>query len=213
MNALGHKVLILILAVTLTAAGQAAAMEYKNYGVVGVGASIPTGGLDDAGYDAGIATWVSYGRMLTDNLAIEAGGGFFYTDQDLEGNTSMAGYYTREDHVGVSYVSVTLKAVIPAGPVMLFAGGGIGGYYVSLDSDVETSAIGDFNVDDDDSAWGVHLVAGASWDISSRFFVGGQGLYRWTDDIDIYKQVGSVPVRFSGDLDGYSLTIFGGFRF
>lgn len=218
MDAIYKRALILfIVAAVLSAltgiAGNAAAMDFKNYGMAGVGVHIPTGGLDDVGYDAGVTTWITYGRIIGDNLAIEGTAGFFFTDQDLNGTTAVAGYYTREDRMGVSAIMVTLKGQVPVGPVKLFAGAGLGGYYVSLDSDIETSAIGDFSVDDDDAVWGVHMVFGVTWDLTPRIFVGGQGLYRWTDDVDIEKRVGTVPVQFKGDLDGYAVTFSGGVRF
>ncbi len=194
-------------------AGQAAATEFKNYGMAGVGVNNPTGGLDDAGYGSDLATWVSYGRVLSENLVIEGTASFFFTDQDLSGTTAIAGYYTREDRINVSALLVTLKGQIPVGPVTLFAGAGLGGYYISLDSDIETSTIGDFSADDDDTVWGAHVVFGVTWDLTPRIFVGGQGLYRWTDDVSIDRRVGTVPVQFKGDLDGYAATISGGFRF
>lgn len=188
-------------------------MVYKNYGFVGVGANVPTGGLDDAGYDTGFATTVSYGRMLNQNMAIEGTFSYFFTDQDVSGTTAMAGYYTREDDLGVSAILVTLKGLLPVGPVTLFAGGGVGGYYVSLHSDIETTTLGDFDTDEDDTVWGAHAVFGVTWDFNDRVFFGGQGLYRWTDDVKIDKIAATVPVQVKGSLDGFALTFTGGIRF
>jgi opacity protein-like surface antigen len=218
MKAIGKNLLIILWIVTAFGAlgatlVSAAAADFKNYGMAGIGLNRPTGGLDDAGYDTGLITGITYGRLLGPNLVIEGTAEFFYTDQDLSGTTSVAGYYTREDTLGVSALMVTLKGQLPAGPLTLFAGAGVGGYYVSLDSEIETTALGDFDVDDDDSVWGVHVVFGATWDVTRRIFLGGQGLYRWTDDVNIEKRVGTVPVELKGDLDGYAVTFLGGFRF
>jgi hypothetical protein len=218
MNANGTKVLIalltaLIVGTFLQSPAPVHATDFKNYGMVGIGLNRPTGGLDDAGYDTGFATGVTYGRILGDYLVLEGAVDFFYTDQDLSGTTSVAGYYTREDTVGVSSLMVTLKGRLPLGAVDLFAGGGIGGYYVNLNSDIETNHLGDFDVDEDDSLWGVHAVLGITWDMNRRIFLGGQGMYRWTDDINIDKRVGTVPVQLKGDLDGYVVTFLAGFRF
>ena len=218
MNTSGSSVwtVFLVLMVFCTIGGSAVpcdAMDLGNYGMVGIGLNRPTGGLDDAGYDTGLSTWITYGRILSKNLVVEGTANFFFTDQDLSGTTSVAGYYTREDTIGVSALMVTLKGQVPIGPVMLFAGAGVGGYYVALDSEVETDALGDFDVDEDDSVWGVHAVCGATWDLTHRIFLGGQGLFRWTDDVNIDKRVGTVPVQFKGDLDGYTITFLGGFRF
>ena len=61
--------------------------------------------------------------------------------------------------------------------------------------------------------WGAHMVIGVTWDLTPRIFLGGQALYRGTEDVKIDKLAGTVPVRFNGDLDGYALTFSGGFRF
>ena len=76
-----------------------------------------------------------------------------------------------------------------------------------------TTAIGDFSADGDDTVWGAHMVIGVTWDLTPRIFLGGQALYRGTEDVKIDKLAGTVPVRFNGDLDGYALTFSGGFRF
>jgi opacity protein-like surface antigen len=218
MNRSGCRVLTVFLALIVLSAVagtpvQGDAKDLRNYGMVGIGLNRPTGGLDDAGYDTGLSTWITYGRILSKNLVVEGTANFFFTDQDFSGTTSVAGYYTREDTIGVSALLVTLKGQVPVGPLMLFAGAGVGGYYVALDSQIETDALGDFDADDDDSVWGVHVICGATWDLTPRIFLGGQGLYRWTDDINIDKRVGTVPVQLKGDLDGYTITILGGFRF
>ena len=218
MKAIGRSLLIVIWVVMVFGAlawtpGRAAAMDFRNYGLAGIGLNRPTGGLDDAGYDTGLTTRITYGRVLSKNLVVEGTAEFFFTDQDLNGGTDDAGYYTREDTIGVSALMVTLKGQVPAGPLTLFAGAGVGGYYIALDSEIETTAFGDFDVDDEDSVWGVHVVLGATWDLTRRIFLGGQWLYRWTDDVKIEKRVGTVPVELKGDLDGYAVTFMGGFRF
>lgn len=218
MNAIGRKVptvllVLMVLGIFVGTPAVVDAMDFGNYVMAGIGLNRPTGGLDDAGYDTGVATWITYGRVLGKYLAVEGTVDFFSTDQDISGTTPMAGNYTREDTIGVSALMVTLKGRFPAGPVMLFAGAGVGGYYVSLDSEVETSALGDYDVDDDDSVWGVHVVLGTTWDLTPRIFLGGQGLYRWTDYVDLDKRVGTVPFQLDWDLDGYAVTFLGGFRF
>ena len=218
MNAIGRKLLIVLPVVVVgillgTPPVFAGGTDFNNYGLAGIGLNRPTGGMDDAGYDTGLATSITYGRVLGKNLVVEGTVDFFFTDEDFTGSTPVAGRYTREDRIGVSTLMVTLKGLLPAGPLTMFAGAGVGGYYVSLDSEIETRELDDFDVDDDDSVWGVHVVLGATWDLTRMIFLGGQGLYRWTDDVNIDKRVGTVPVVFKGDLDGYAVTFLGGFRF
>lgn len=218
MNSILNKVLIFFIGVTACAAfisppAQADGMDYQNYGIVGLGVDIPTGGLDDDGFDAGFATGVSYGRMLNRNLAIEGTFSYFFADRDSSGTTFVAGYYTREDDLSVSSILVTLKGLFPTGPITWFAGGGVGGYYVSLHSEIETSALGDFDTDEDDTVLGAHAVFGATWDLNNRIFLGGQGMYRWTDDVKIDKISATVPIRVDGSLEGFTVTFTGGIRF
>jgi Outer membrane protein beta-barrel domain len=218
MKAIRKKVLIIFIGLMvcagfMQATVRADAKDYKCYAMVGLGANIPTGGLDDAGYDNGFTTWVTYGRNLSEYLAVEGTFSYFYTEQDTDGTTAVAGNYSRKDRVGVSAVLVTVKGQFPVGPVVLFGGAGVGGYYVSWRSEIDTSTIGEFDVDDEDSVWGAHVVTGATWDLNKRVFFGAQALYRWTDDVNIDKFVGTVPVRFKGDLNGYTVTVAGGFRF
>jgi len=188
--------------------------EYKNYGWVGVGGHQFSADLDDAGYDdVGVAFDASWGRYLGKHLVIEGTVGYLYTDQDFSGSTGVAGSYTREDKFGVSSLLVTLKGEIPAGPVTLYGGAGAGVYYAKLDTEIETSNLGDFDTDDDDTVFGVHVVVGGYHNITQRLFVGVEGLYRWTDDLEINKTTGTVPVQLNGDLDGLAVTLSAGYRF
>jgi opacity protein-like surface antigen len=187
--------------------------SYHNYGKVYAGLNDFTGDLDDAGYDANFDGGVAYGRYLTPFLVIEGAVDIFGTNQDLHGSTVTAGSYKREDSIGVLALLATIKGEFPLGPLTLFGGGGGGVYFLSLDSDITTANLGEFNKDETDNVFGFHVVAGANYNITSRFFLGLQGLYRWTEDIDINKSAATVPVIVEGDLNGYTVTINAGFRF
>ncbi len=186
---------------------------HKNYGRVGLGFNQFSDDLDDAGYDEGIAANVTYGRYLGKYIAIEGTLGSFYTDQDFSGNTGVAGSYTREDEILVNALLVTLKGEIPIGPVTLYSGAGMGVYYADFHAEIDTRNLGGFDVDDDDTVFGVHLVAGVNYDITERLFIGAEGLYRWTGDLDINRIPATVPVQLEGDLDGLAVTLSVGYRF
>lgn len=186
---------------------------YKNYGQVGLGFNQFSSELDDAGYDAGIASHATYGRYLSKYLAVEGTVDFFYTDGDFSGSTVVAGSYDRDDKIYVSSFLATLKGEIPVGPVILYGGAGIGVYYAALRTEIETANLGSFDVDEDDTVFGVHLVAGGRYDITRRLFVGAEGVYRWTGDLDIDKTTATVPVRVKDDLEGFAVTLTAGFRF
>lgn len=194
-------------------AGWADSSVYKNYGKANLGMNDFTGDLDDAGYDEYGAFGITYGRYLGKNLVIEGGISYFQTDQDISGSNPTAGTYTREDSIFVNAISATLKGEFPVGPVRFYGGAGVGGYFVFLNTEIETSRLGSFNADDDDVVFGVHALAGAYYDITPRIFAGIEGMYRWTGNIDIIKNTGTVPVEIEGDLNGYVLSVSAGFRF
>lgn len=208
---------LLVLLIPFGLMGQAAwadAGNFRNYGRIGLGVNQFEGDLDDAGYDSGINFNASYGRYLTNNLVFEGTVDFFYSHQDdINGSTGVAGAYSRDDDLSVLSLLATLKGEIPIGPVTLYGGGGVGLYYAVLRTEISTYYLGDFDTDDDDSVFGVHLVAGGYYNITERVFAGFEGLYRWTDDLDMHKTIGTVPVRLKGDLDGYTVTMSAGFRF
>jgi opacity protein-like surface antigen len=187
--------------------------EYKNYVKVNLGMNDHTGDLDDAGYNAGVKFSGTYGRYLGKNLTIEGGVNNYQTNQKIEGSNTVAGSYTRKDTIFVRSILATLKGEFPVGPVTLYGGAGVGGYYVNLFSDIETSLQGDDKENNDDFVFGAHLVAGGHYDITPRFFVGVEGMYRWTGDVDIQDNSGSVPIKVKGNLNGYTVAALFGFRF
>ncbi|RJQ75042.1 MAG: hypothetical protein C4519_16275 [Desulfobacteraceae bacterium] len=209
---LSFCVAILILSLfTATGAG-ADSDRYKNYIRLGIGVNQPTEDLDDAGYDADLFAGFVYGRYLVKNLVVEAGFNNFFADQELRGSSSF-GNYTREDWIIVSSIVGTLKGELPLGPVVLFAGGGVGGYFVNFQSEIDFFSGGSFDEDEQDFVFGVHVVAGGYYNISPRFFIGAEGLYRWTDDVEIEENIFTIPVQLKGNLNGFAGTVLVGFRF
>lgn len=205
---------IVIAFTTVTAGGAwADAADYKNYGQLIIGMNQPTGDLDDAGYDANVNIAVTYGRYLAKNFVVEGSLGTFFADRDFSGNTSITGNYTRDDIVSASSILGTIKGELPMGPMTLFAGAGVGLYFVALDSEIDTDRLGDLDADDSDSVFGAHVVVGGNFNITPHVFLGVEGLYRWTTEFDMRDSVGTIPVEVEGDLDGYAISLLGGFRF
>jgi hypothetical protein len=187
--------------------------EKRNYVLIKTGMYQPTGDLDRAGYDTGLNAGAAYGRYLNRYLVLETSLDFSAMDQKLRGTNATAGNYSREDTIGVISILATLKAEYTVGPVSLFAGAGVGGYLMGLNSEVTTGNLGEFKVDDQDHVFGAHVVAGGRHTIGKNFFVGVEGSYRWTQDVDIKKTTGTVPVEYTGNLNGYTVAILGGYRF
>ena len=184
-----------------------------NYAQVKVGVAQPTGDLDDADYDAGGDFSIAYGRYLNKYLVVEAGLDASGFEKDFRGANAVAGSYKQDNTLGAFGFLVTLKGEVSAGPMDFFAGAGGGIYAVTLTSDIESSRLGDFAADDSDGVFGAHVVAGATYNINERFFLGIEGKYRWMDDVDIRETVATLPVEYSGDLSGYTVTLNAGFRF
>lgn len=209
--------LVYIAVITMTAfmAGGvwADSADFKNYGRLALGVNQPSGDLDDAGYDAGFNISATYGRYLAKNLVVEGSLGSFFTDQEFSGSTGITGSFTREDIISASSILGTIKGELPMGPVNLFAGAGLGLYVVILDSEIDTTFLGDLDAEDSDTVFGAHVVVGGDFNITHRVFIGVEGLYRWTTEFDMRDRVGTIPVEVEGDLDGYSISFMGGFRF
>lgn len=186
---------------------------YHNYARIGIGGSLFTDDLEEAEFEGGVNGSLAYGRYLFKHLVVEASIGGFAAAEEFEGRTTLAGDYTRTDSIFVNTLLATVKGVWPIGPVRLFAGGGVGGYFLSLHSDMETDRLGDFESSQSDSVVGVHGVAGAYFNITKRFFLGLEGMYYQTDDIEIDEQAASIPVGYEGNLDGFTLALTCGFKF
>jgi opacity protein-like surface antigen len=187
--------------------------SYRNYGAVRFGLNEFNGDLEADGYDTGGDVSVAYGRHLTPYLVLETAVNAFGTEKEMHGSTGIAGNYKREDTIAVVALLATIRGELPTGPLTLFAGGGVGGYLLVMHSEISTAYFDDIDENSDDSVLGVHTVAGVKVDITQRLFAELQGLYRWTDDIDINESTGSVPVRLGGNLNGYAVTLSAGFRF
>jgi opacity protein-like surface antigen len=187
--------------------------SYHNYARIGIGGSLFTDDLEEAEFEGGVNGSLSYGRYLFKYLVVEASIGGFATGEEFEGSTTLAGDYTRTDSILVHTLLATVKGEFPIGPVRLFAGGGVGGYFLTLHADMETDRLGDFESSQSDSVVGVHGVAGAYIDITQRFFLGLEGMYYQTDDIEIDERAASIPVSYNGNLDGFTVAMTCGFKF
>lgn len=110
-----------------------------------------------------------YGRRLLPGFAVEAGSGYFH-DGVSNGN----------EIAGIPVI-VTLKAVYPAGPFELYAGGGAGFFIVTKYKGV----LDGVSIDGKDTVPEGHLVIGANYDFSKRFFAGFDGRYVFTGKADL----------------------------
>ncbi len=186
---------------------------FPNYVQGNLGFFQPDGDMDSADFDTGFNGGVGYGRYLTDNFKFEAGYNFYGAGRDFRGFNSTVGNYDRDDYLGVSSLLITLKGEVPIGPVDIFAGGGVGVYGVFLSSEIDSQWHGNFDGDDYDTVFGAHVSLGANCNITDRFFIGFDGKYHWTGDTELYDYVHFTPVKYEGNLNGFTLSFVAGFRF
>lgn len=187
--------------------------QKSNYVRVKAGVMQPASGFDHAGYDLGPDVGFAYGRYLSEHCLLEGAIESFAAERETKGTTLTTGSYTQENDIGVTALLLTLKGEYPAGPVNLSGGAGIGVYEVGLYSTIKSEKVGEFKADDNATMLGAHLTVGASYDLSQSFFIGIEGLYRWTEKVKIEKTAVSVPVTNNDNLDGYTVTAIIGYRF
>jgi len=159
--------LLLLTMTILTLYPAQALAEESNYFVLRPGALF----MSDFSGEHPSAFWseLVYGRRLFPGLAVEAGAGYFH-DGVSQGN----------EIAGIP-VTVTLKAVYAAGPYEFYAGGGGGAFIVTKYKGV----LDGVSVDDGDTVPEGHLVIGANYGFSSRFFVGLEGRYVFTGTAEL----------------------------
>jgi hypothetical protein len=122
------------------------------------------GDVDDL--DTGLNVELSYGYQLIELLSVEVQTGVFWGEDDPV------------DLWGIP-ISLNGKVTLPITIFDLYAGAGIGGYYVNVDVG------GSFDDDDDDFVFGGQIFLGAGVELGP-VFVGGELKYIITDEADIF---------------------------
>jgi opacity protein-like surface antigen len=116
----------------------------------------------------------------------------------------------------LSLLLLLLKAILPYKNWEFFGLGGGGVYFVSAElkgNAVIGGTLYAYDRDDKDSVIGVYLGAGIHYNITPAFFVGVEGKYFWTDDVDVRDEVLGVSAGRKFDMDGIIATAVIGFRF
>lgn len=199
------KRLIVISAIALSAIAlsflapfSAFAQDPLNYYALKAGAYVPTGDLEDLGFDTGFSGSLVLGRHLTPNVAAELGVGYFAS----EGGD----FWTIP-------VELTGKLVYPMDTVELYVGAGGGVYFATFDGDFSLPIVGTTTFNDNDAVFGGHVIVGGTSNITPNLFIGVEGKYIFTDQADVHGMAGAVPVELSANLDGYIVTASIGYRF
>lgn len=61
--------------------------------------------------------------------------------------------------------------------------------------------------------FGVHITFGANYNLTDYVYVGLEGKYRWTDEVDLHDSFAGYDVAYEGNLNGYSVAATLGMRF
>ncbi|MDR3089527.1 MAG: hypothetical protein LBU39_06895 [Desulfobulbaceae bacterium] len=185
---------------------------------------------DDSEVDTGFNGEIGYGFDLLPGpglLAFEGSVGYFNAEQseDYYYNSGSPNYYGFQDRyemeaqADVVPLSVSLKAGLESGPFTFYVGGGVDLFFVSMEVKYHNSYRDDYyyydrhgySDDDNDVIFGGHVMAGTTFDINDRMFVGLEAKYLATDDMDMSFYGGQDVI--TGDLNGVTVSGVFGFRF
>ena len=203
------------------AQGQSKVYKKMNYVSIKGGIYSPTNDLDD--FKTGFNGEITLNRYLSPYFALDATVGYFHTnnsENDMflislpdEGIISSIAYSGDFD-INAVPVTASAKGILPLDFGELYAGVGTGVYFVGGHLDVNVSDIVKVSSSDTDTVWGMQLIAGALFDINDTFFVGIEGKYILTGDVELEDEVYGVKVDYPDfDLDGYTVSALLGFRF
>jgi opacity protein-like surface antigen len=196
MKSGARTILVLIMALVFFWPISATGQERRDYIIAKGGIYSPTGGLDDLNFDSGFNGEAAWGHYFLPNLALEAGAGFFESDD-----------------VRVVPFLVTGKAIYPTGDWELFSEVGVGAYFAKFKGTFRDASLGNITVNDDDVVFGLNLGFGVNYNITEEFFLGIEGKYLLTTDAEFGGVATSGPAKLEPDLSGYMVTAVFGFRF
>lgn len=166
----------LVLAVCFLFAFVSASNASDSYLSVKAGGFFPntvTAGLND--YKTGYNVEIASGTRFHPNLAVEIGIGYYGSEKapfNIHVVDESVTLYVVTPSVSVIPITATLKGIIPAGAVDLFAGGGGSYNFATLKSWLAPSVSGGFDDTRKATGFGYHIVGGADVHISNTFAVG-----------------------------------------
>ena len=196
MKSRAHVIFVLSVALVFLLPISVTGQERRDYIIAKGGVYSPTGGLEDLDFDAGFHGEIAWGHYFSPNLALEAGAGFFESD-DIQAVPLM----------------VTGKAIYPTGNWELFAEVGAGAYFAKFKGSINNASLGYIAINDDDVVFGLNLGFGMNYNLTEEFFLGIEGKYLVTTDAEFGGTAAGGSVKLESDLDGFIVTGVFGFRF
>ncbi|HBT96230.1 MAG TPA: hypothetical protein DEB25_00540 [Desulfobulbaceae bacterium] len=181
---------------------------------------------DEGDIDTGFSGEIGYGFDVLPGpglLAFEGTVGYFNAEKTEDYFTSYTNFYGFQSGYEVNMqadvvpLALSLKAGIETGPVTLYIGGGVDLLFVNMELEYRDSYRDyyydryHYSDDDNDVIFAGHVMAGITFDINPRMFVGAEVKYLATDDIEMSFYGGEDVI--TGDLSGVTVTGVFGFRF
>lgn len=168
------------------------------YATVKVGFYAPqSDDLDALSADAGLDLEAAFGYRINPHFAVELGSGFFFTEGEFQDPV----FGTVDDTFAAVPVTVTLRAIAPAGRVEPYLAVGTGIYFVN--EELEADSFGFTTTQDDsDTAFGLHAGVGVNIHVSRLVYVGAELRYLWLEvetfgiDTELDGLFGTVNVGF-----------------
>ncbi len=168
----------------------AADLEPKQYLLLKLGYYLPQhDDLED--YHDGFNGEIYYGRYMNKNFSSELGAGYFKSNSKIT-STSPANVTIKTFDI-----LYNLKGIYRIGRVELFAGPGVGVYFTK--GYEYTSASTPASETEWKPAFGYHVLAGCSFDLSKAWFLGIEGKYFWAKTNDpVIPQSGAFGTHLDG---------------
>lgn len=183
-----------------------------NYVVIKAGKYLPTGDLDDEGFDNAFTGEVAAGHNFTPNFGVEFGIGHFETDASHSYYIPEDDNLVEKDTVSITPVTVTVRGIIPAEKMSVYAGIGAGIYFVSGEIDFILHDV-TLSLEDDDRVLGVHALVGFEYNFTPETFIGIEAKHTWTEEAEFRDSIAGIPFEAETNLDGFNIMAKIGCRF
>ena len=181
----------------------------RGYLIGKAGVYIPSGSGENAGFNGEIG----YGLNLMPGpglLALEGTIGYFRADQSDDYYIGFQNRYRVTFDADVVPLALSLKAGVETGPFTFYVGGGVDLLLVNMEMKYD-NRYSRYSDNDNETLWGGHVMAGATFELNPRMFIGLEAKYLATESMDMSFYGGQTVL--SGDLNGFTITGLFGFRF
>ena len=201
--------LLIILLVVSFVPTVALAQGQQFYMALKPGAFFPQGDLDDNNWDTGFSGELAFGRQYSKNLAVELNVGWYNLDESeqfsgvLNGASVSAGATADIDIIPFA---LTVKGILPFERWEFYGLAGIGAYFTTVEvagSAAANNTTISFSDDDSDTVFGLTVGLGIHYNISPLWFLGVEGKYLFTSDVDVFGVDANLNGIIAAGVIGY----------